>query len=254
MQNTVVDSRLDQIRELYAEAFRRYAPKSPIPPIHITFYPYVGINHTIRLRNSEIFVRIGDICSDMPMLSQKGLAYILVGKLLRKKIIDGAEEIYSAYIKSDHIQKKAAQDKRARGRKVVTTSKGNVYDLEEIFSDVNKRYFGDMMPRPVLTWSSQKTYHILGHHDATHNQITISQSLDSPETPRYIVEYVMFHEMLHIAHPAKNINGRRYHHTAEFKRDEKRFAFYEKAESWIQRNVNRLRKEVKATRRNKKRR
>src|SRR3982751_2496175 len=112
MQNTVVNPYLDQIREFYVEAFQRYNAKRPIPPIHITFYPYIGINHTIRLRNGEIFVRIGDICREMPMLSQKGLAYILVGKLLRKKIIDGADEIYSAYINSEHIQKIAAQDRK----------------------------------------------------------------------------------------------------------------------------------------------
>lgn len=254
MQNIVVNHHLDQIRELYVEAFQKYDAKRSVPPIHVSFYPYIGINHTIRIRNGEIFVRIGDICSEMPMLSQKGLAYILVGKLLRKRIIDGADAIYEAYINSDHIQKKAAQDKKARGRKVVTTSKGEVYDLDEIFSDLNGRYFGGVMPKPMLTWSGRKTYHILGHHDATHNQITISMSLDSLETPRYVVEFVVFHEMLHIAHPAKDINGRRYHHTAAFKRDEQRFAYYEKAERWITRNVHRLKKEVKATRRKAKRR
>ena len=238
-------NQLDQIRELYVEAFRWYHPKRKPAPIHVSFYPYTSINHTIRLRNGEIFVRIGDICSEMPMLSHKGLAYILVGKLLRKKIVAGADEMYSAYAKSDFMQKKAAENKRSRGRKVVTTSKGAIYDLDEIFAAVNSRYFGNALPKPGLTWSAKKTYRILGHHDPTHNQITISQSLDSFETPRYIVEYVMFHEMLHVAHPAKKINGRRYYHTPEFRRDEQRFAHYDDAERWIERNVRRLKKEAK---------
>lgn len=236
---------IDQIAELYAEAFRYYQPNRKPAPIHVTFYPYTGINHTIRLRNGEVFVRIGDICREMPMLSQKGLAYILVGKLLRKKIVSGADEMYSAYVKSDFIQKKATERKRSRGRKVVTTSKGNVYDLEEIFTAVNAHYFGSALPKPLLTWSPKKTFRILGHHDATHNQITISQSLDSLQTPRYIVEYVMFHEMLHVAHPTKTINGRRYFHTPEFRRDEQKFAKYDDAERWIERNVRRLKREAK---------
>jgi hypothetical protein len=240
-----VANQLDQIRELYVEAFRWFDPKRALSPIHVSFYPYIGINHTIRIRDGEIFVRIGEICREMPMPCHKGLAYILVGKLLRKKIPAGAREVYSAYIKSDAIRDRAAESKRTRGRKVVTTSKGAVYDLDEIFAAVNKQYFGDAIPKPVLTWSAKKTYRILGHHDATHETVAISKSLDSRDTPRYVVEYVVFHEMLHIHHPTKYAGGRKYNHTAAFKRDEQKFAYFEEAERWIERNVRRLKKEAK---------
>lgn len=236
---------LDSISALYAEAFRWYHPRKPVPPIHVSFYPYVGINHTIRIRDGEVYVRIGDICDEMPLACHKGLAFILVGKLLRKKIPDGAREVYAAYIDSDFIRQKAVEDKRARGRKVVTTTKGNVYDLDELFDSVNEQYFDGWIKKPSLTWSARKTYRILGHHDETHGHIAISKSLDSGSVPRYIVEYVLFHEMLHIAHPTKHINGRRHNHTAEFKRDEKRFPHYERAEKWIEQNVRKLRREAK---------
>ena len=238
-------SELDQIRELYIEAFRWYDPKRSMPPVHVTFYPYIGINHTIRIRDGEIYVRIGSICSEMPLVCHKGLAYILVGKLLRKKIPAGAREVYSAYIKSDAIRLRAAESKRVRGRKVVTTSKGSVYDLDEIFTGLNREYFRPAIPKPVLTWSANKTYRILGHHDANHDHVAISKSLDSRDVPRYVVEYVVFHEMLHIAHPTKHVNGRRYNHTAAFKRDERKFAHFDEAERWIERNVRRLKKEAK---------
>ena len=213
-----------------------------MPAIDVSFYPYVGINHTIRIREGGIFVRIAEICRQMPLNSHKGLAYILIGKLLRKKIPPGAREVYSAYVKTTEIREKATENKRAKGRKVVTTSKGLVYDLDEIFAGVNTQYFGDAIPMPVLTWSANKTYRILGHHDATHDHIAISKSLDTLDTPRYVVEYVVFHEMLHIHHPTKHVNGRRYNHTAAFKRDEQKFAYYNQAESWIERNVRRLKK------------
>lgn len=236
---------IEQITNLYKEAISWYDPKRPPAPIHVSFYPYIGINHTIRIRSGEIFVRIGEICREMPLPSHKGLAYILTGKLLRKRIPTGAREVYSAYIKSDVIRERASMSKRARGRKVVTTSKGAVYDLDEIFDRVNRDYFRPAIPKPVLTWSAQKTYRILGHHDATHEHVAISKSLDSPDVPRYVVEYVIFHEMLHIAHPTKHVNGRRYNHTAAFKRDERKFAYFEEAERWIERNVRRLKKEAK---------
>ena len=236
---------IENIRALYEEAFRWYDPKRKMPEIAVSFYPYVGINHTIRIREGGIFVRIGEICRDMPLASHKGIAYILIGKLLRKKIPDGAREVYSAYVKTTEMREKAADNKRARGRKVVTISKGSVYDLDEIFAGLNSQYFRNAIPKPELTWSAKKTYRILGHHDATHEHIAISRSLDTLDTPRYVVEYVVFHEMLHIAHPTRHFNGRRYNHTAAFKRDERKFAYYTQAESWIERNVRKLKKEAR---------
>jgi len=240
-----VTFQLDQIGELYSEAFRWFDPKRPVPPILVSFYPYIGINHTIRIRDAEVFVRIGDICREMPLACHKGLAYILVGKLLRKKIPKGAREVYSAYIKSDFIRDKASESKRTRGRKVVTTSKGSVYDLDEIFAGLNRQYFSDAISKPALTWSANKTYRILGHHDATHDHIAISKSLDSTDVPRFVVEYVVFHEMLHIYHPTKHVNGRKYNHTPAFKRDEEKFAYFGEAERWIERNVRKLKKAAK---------
>jgi hypothetical protein len=190
-------------------------------------------------------VRIGEICGDMPLPCHRGLAYVLVGKLLRKRIPAGARDVYAAYSKSDAVRERAAERKRTRGRKVVTSAKGSVYDLDEIFDEVNRQYFAGSIPRPVLTWSARKTYRILGHHDATHEHVAISRSLDSRDVPRYIVEYVVFHEMLHIAHPTRHVNGRRYNHTPAFRRDERKFVHYEAAERWIEQNVRRLKRAAK---------
>lgn len=216
-----------------------------MPAIDVRFYPYVGINHTIRIRDGVVFVRIGEICREMKREPHRGLAYILVGKLLGKRLPKGAREVYSAYIKTAEVRTKAVISKRARGRKVVTTSKGAVYDLDAIFEAVNRQYFNDAIPKPVLTWSARKTYRILGHHDATHETVAISKSLDSKNVPPYVVAYVVFHEMLHIHHPTKHVNGRRYNHTPAFKRDERKFQHFEQAEVWIERNVRRLKKEAK---------
>lgn len=236
---------IEQITDLYKEAFSWYDPKRAVPPIYVSFYPYIGINHTIRIRDGKIYVRIGKICDEMPLASHKGLAYILVGKLIRKRIPNGAREVYSAYIKTEAVRVKATESKKARGRKVVTGSKGSLYDLDEIFAKLNDLYFRNAIPKPVLTWSAKKTYRILGHHDATHGHITISRSLDTAMTPRYVVEYVVFHEMLHIAHPTKHINGRRYNHTPAFRRDESKFQYFAEAEKWIERNVRKLKREAK---------
>jgi hypothetical protein len=236
------DPKTTAIAALYREALKFYDKSREKTPLYVSFYPYVGINHTIRFRDGQIFVRVGDICQDMPMVCHRGLAYILVGKLLRRKIPSGAREAYSAYINSDHVRELTSQNKRERGRKVVTSSKGSVYDLDELFAAINRKYFGGVIQKPVLTWSAKKTYRILGHHDSHHDHIAISRSLDSRDVPAYVVEYVLFHEMLHIAHPTVHKNGRRHNHTPAFKRDERKFSHFVEAETWIERNVPKLKR------------
>jgi hypothetical protein len=194
-------------------------------------------------------VRIAEICRDMPIDAHRGLAYVLVAKLLRKRVPREADEIYSKYIELPEIRERATESRRRRGRKVVTGSKGEYYDLDEMFDSLNFWYFGGRLEKPVLTWSARRTFHILGHHDATHGTISISRSLDSRTVPSFVVEYVLFHEMLHIAHPAVHHNGRRYHHTAAFKRDERRFPHFHEAERWIEDNVGNLRRAAKRRKR-----
>ena len=75
--------------------------------------------------------------------------------------------------------------------------------------------------------------------------VAISRSLDDKKVPAYVVEYVLFHEMLHIAHPTRHVNGRRYNHTAAFRRDERRFTHYEAAEHWIEKSVRHLKRKAR---------
>jgi hypothetical protein len=236
---------VETIRSFYTEAFRKLAPDRPEPPIDVRFYPYVGINHTIRVRAGRVYVRIAEICRDLPTPAQRALAYILVSKLLGRRIPKIVNETYSEAIRSPKIRFLATENRRSKGRKVVTDSAGEFYHLEEIFDRLNAQFFGWELPKPRLSWSSRQTYRMFGHHDATHDTIVISRSLDSRDTPAYVVDYVVFHEMLHIHHPTRHVNGRRYNHTAAFRRDERKFPKYEEAERWIEQSVRRLKRRAR---------
>ena len=245
MINSIIVTPVEEIREFYEEAFRRFDGNNRVPPIDVSFYPYVGLNQTIRVRGGRVYVRIADMCRDMPKEPHRALAYILVAKLFRKRVPAEADRIYSEYIDSEEMQDRSHDRKLSHGRKIVTSSKGEVYDLDEIFDDLNFWYFREKLPKPVLTWSTRKTYRILAHHDATHETIVVSKSLDARDVPRFVVEYIVFHEMLHIHHPTVHHTGRRYNHTAVFRRDERKFKDYEAAEEWIERSVRKLKRNAK---------
>lgn len=245
MINNLTGTPIDTIREFYEEAFQKFDPDSRIPKVEIEYYPYVGLNQTIRVRNGRVYVRIADMCRDMPPEPHHALAYILVAKLFRRRVPKKADELYSDYIKTAEMRERSNDRKRSHGRKVVTSSKGEIYDLDELFDNLNFWYFRGKLPKPVLTWSTRKTYRILAHHDSTHDTIVVSRSLDSPDVPRYVIEYIVFHEMLHIYHPTVHHNGRRYNHTAAFRRDEQRFPHYQAAEEWIERSMRKLKRRAR---------
>ena len=233
------------IKKFYEEAFQVFDGGNIAPEIEVQFYPYIGINHTIRLRKGKIYVRLAEICRTAPLDAQRALAFILVSKLRRKKVPPMAAGVYQSFVKSYEMQSKAVENRRANGRKIITSAHGNIFDLEEIFAQLNRTYFQNSIEKPTLSWSVRKTYRILGHHDSTHKTIIISKSLDDAKVPRFVVEYVVYHEMLHIFHPTTHRDGRRYNHTPQFRRDEKKFAFFREAESWIEQNAGALKRHVK---------
>jgi predicted metal-dependent hydrolase len=118
---------------------------------------------------------------------------------------------------------------------VVDATRGAFHDLGESFDRVNARYFGGTMARPRLTWSRTRSRNRLGHYDPAHNAIVISRAFDDKRVPRYAVEYIVYHEMLHLKHPVKLKGSRRCVHSREFLTEEKLFPELQAALGFLKR-------------------
>jgi hypothetical protein len=88
---------------------------------------------------------------------------------------------------------------------------------------LNRQYFDGLLGRPLLGWSRRFSRSLLGHFDPSHNAIIISRIFDRPATPALALEYVMFHEMLHLRYPVDHNGVRRRVHTREFRQAERAF-------------------------------
>jgi hypothetical protein len=236
---------MKEIGKYFGDAFRHMGGNRGVPSIEVRFYPYAGLRHTIRLRSGRVYVRLSDICKDSPPEVLRALAWILVARLLGKRVPTIHDRVYRDYSLTPTVMRSSDLARRGRGRKMISTSAGEVYDLERMFSKLNRRYFDGQLERPTLTWSQRRTRSILGHHDHVYDSITISKTLDSKDVPEWFVEYILYHEMLHIKHPARLIKGRRYYHTSAFRQDERRFPHYEEAQRWLER-LARLRRVPRA--------
>jgi len=220
---------LNQLRDLYTDVFGRKVKDRPVPAIEVRFYPYTGLHHTIRIRSNKVYVKLSDLIADAPFEIHRALAFILVSKLLGRKIPMAHEETYRNFSYSPDVLRRIELSHRGRGKKIISSSRGTAYDLDKMFRQLNFRYFEGTLEKPTLTWSQRKTHRILGHHDSFHDTIVISKTLDSRDVPEWLVEYVLYHEMLHIKHGSQIVNNRRQHHTKAFRADEKKFPYYEQA-------------------------
>lgn len=228
------NQRLTEIAGFYQDAFAWLSNGGPQPEIVVEFYPYVALNHTIKVREGRVLVRLSDLSREAPDDAHQPLALILVAKLLNKPISPLATQKYAAYTAQPEVVAAIRARRQSAGRKFVSGPQGRFYNLELMFHKLNRRYFNSTLPQPTLTWSQQEAHCVVGHHDATHDTIVISRALDAPDVPDMVVEFVLYHEMLHIKHPTQRINGRRAMHTAAFRADEKRFAYYDAAQFWLQ--------------------
>ena len=230
------------LQRIFGEVFRQLDPKGrrfrlDNADIEVRFYPYAGLHHTIRVRSGRVYVRLSDVFESAPPEVMRALAFLLVARLLSRKAPPVHEKAYRAYAYSPNVLRASDIARQKRGRKVISSARGKVYDLGELFERINRRYFDGEIEKPVLTWSKRRAKRILGHHDAVHNTITISKALDARDVPEWFVEYILYHEMLHIKHPAKIINGRRYYHTPAFRSEEQRFPRYQASQEWLDRVV-----------------
>jgi hypothetical protein len=232
---------MTEVKKFFVDAFHHLGNSRGIPPIDVRFYPYAGLRHTIRVRSGQVYVRLSDICKDSPPEAMRALAFVLVARLLGKKVPAVHDRTYRDYSLTPEIMRLSDIARRGRGRKMISSAQGSVYDLDKLFAKLNRRYFAATLEKPTLTWSQRKTRSILGHHDRVYETITISKSLDSAQVPDWFTEFIVYHEMLHIKHAARMINGRRYYHTAAFRQDERRHERYEDAQRWLEQVARRRR-------------
>ena len=124
------------------------------------------------------------------------------------------------------------------------TPEGRYFHLEEIRDRLNERFFQGGV-RATIGWGRtpgrrRRKSIRLGVYDHQTREIRIHPALDHPEVPRFFVEFIVFHEMLHQLFPSSNGPGRRVHHPRGFRDRERAYPLYEAAIAWERENLRAL--------------
>ena len=153
-----------------------------------------------------------------------------------------ASRVLGDFIDANQGQVKG-RARRAPTQIIVTS--GDHHDLNEIFHDLTARLF-DGRNEAAITWgprtgrARRRNSIKMGSYSVEDRLIRIHRSLDSAFVPRFFVDLIVFHEMLHQVHDIKVKNGRREFHSKAFMADEARFDRYEEARAWERKHLDAL--------------
>lgn len=209
--------------QIWERVFRDLRPRSPLPVIRLEYRQFANANSFARLHDGVLHIRVSDLIEGAPSPIQEALAYVLLSKLFRRQVDRTYALRYRRWLNSRDVRNQLQVVRRVRGRKFVSGPKGECYDLEALFADLNERFFQGLMAAPALGWSRRASRTMLGHYDPSHHAIILSRILDRIQVPKMAVEYVLYHEMLHLKFPVEHRGARRCVHTAEFRRAEGEF-------------------------------
>lgn len=159
---------------------------------------------------------------------------------IRRKDKSIAPEI-KAFI--DHHLRKLNYSNELDKKRLVT--RGDYFDLQKIYNHLSASYF-DAPLNLQITWygSEMKRFRSqvnLGLYSDALKLIKVHRLLDMEGIPGYVVDFIVYHEMLHyVAPPAIDDKGRSIIHTDEFRSLERRFKEYHLAEKWLKDNIDRF--------------
>jgi|TARA_B100002003_G_scaffold242067_1_gene264561 predicted metal-dependent hydrolase len=203
---------------LIEESYTRLYPNKEFT--HLTEIKYSGkfkpFNANVRYSSNKITLNLSKKWRKIDKEITIGLVQELLIKIFKIKKHTKNMDMYNSFIKNLHKY----------------TPKTESHPLlESSFQRVNDRHFSNILEQPNLKFG-KKSFSKLGSYEYASDTITISKAL---EYDLELIDYVMYHELLHKKHQFKSKNGRALHHSTKFRQDEKLFPNHDLMEKRLSR-------------------
>ena len=214
---------------LFQRVFTRLGCAGRPPRFHVDFYPYSSLVLTIRRREDVVYARFSDLLRRAPRAVWEGAAALLLARIYRRKAPLELAAAYLDYARSQRTRARINRMRRGRIRPGAGGPQGRHFDLEKLFDGLNVKYFAGKLRRPHIGWSKRTWRRQFGCYDPGPNHILLNRRMDRSGVPQFAVEYVLFHEMLHVKHPTRRSGCSLISHSREFREEEKRFPEFHRA-------------------------
>jgi len=223
-----------ELQRICRVVLENFSPEFHGAVIDARFYPYIGLTHTIRRRESCWIVRVSDHCRRAPRPVLEAVVTILACKVMHRRIPKRTLRIYDDWRRESAVSDAVSARRTTKGRKRFAAHEGRWHPLPEICHDINRRFFNDQVEIQKIGWGVRRSWGRLGHYDPAHRTITLSPALDSPDVPRFVVDFIVYHEMLHAVFDGGEEYGFRRHHPPAFRRTERAHPDYEAVKKFIE--------------------
>jgi hypothetical protein len=198
-------------------------------------------------RGRELRVVVNDALVDAPPKVLAAMAEVIVARASGAARPRSVGDTFWRYVETERLRKLMQRNYLARQRTFVQDPKGINWDLQDLFDDVNDRYFDGALGRPMLGWTKRPITYRWGWYSSMvrpNGLIVINRLLDDDRVSRFILEGTMHHEMLHMLSDPKIVNGRRVVHTKEFRTAERAFERYDELRPEYKKVLNRYAKKL----------
>lgn len=225
---TVHDERLE---EIFGEIGSRMGYRN----ISAFYYPYRDLKSTWTRTNSDIVLRISDYLSDCPTEVLYHFARALCSTVSTGTRMRYPPELID-WLRSPKFIEKNRPVYLRRSRNLALSHEGESYDLNESFDRLVDSGLIKECGDVYLTWTRRPNRRRMGYCNVLMRTVAISSLLDSPRVPKLLVDYVLYHELLHILLSSGDLST---NHNRFFKMMEARFPEQKEAERLLCRLVSR---------------
>jgi len=180
-------------------------------------------------------IKVSDYMDGAPDDVTESLAWYILCRIYGRECPESMSARYLEHARSRDLWAPKRQVYLSRAKGLSFRPRGEHRDLGEIFDYVNSCYFDGEIPRPDLAWARESPSKRLGFYFGPLDLLAVNRVLDSERIPRYVPEFVVYHELLHDLILPGGTSERRMYHTREFRRREQEFSMFEPAQDWLSR-------------------
>ncbi|MDA1197384.1 MAG: hypothetical protein O2779_05500 [Nanoarchaeota archaeon] len=182
---------------------------------------FKAYNANVKLRGSVLTFHFSKDWKGVSDDIQKGLVQSLLVKIMKGRLVSlhkttSSMELYDIFMRKLHLVAPKIESDPV---------------LRSSFDRVNARFFEGLLELTNLRWGTH-SYRKLGSYAYASDTITLSKLL---EEDYELLDYVMYHEMLHKKHKYVRNKTRSHHHTKAFRDDERKFPQWNLCEGRLRR-------------------
>ncbi len=221
-QETIVKKQMDAVRQGVDDAALKIPPKN----VFLRFTSSKRLAFEVHRGRNMYFIMTSFLTAPWNESYYYWLGQMSARLFVKKKVPKRVVQNFKDAVRANLEQHSA-----------IANTKPSDPGLLRLFQELNRTFFGNELPEVTIRWG-RRNKRKLGHWDALRREIVINPLLTKPEVPEYVLRFIVFHEMLHIALPPYRKNGRLVRHHREFKQAEKQFPYYHQSDTWLRENWN----------------